>query len=67
MKLGMLHFDPRPIIIYYNYDSGLTMTYLTKKLNVVTMTIRKMFCLESIAARDLKVGSCRQKIKLMKV
>ena len=72
MKLGMQHRGLRPIIVYSNDDSRVTLTYFTARSNLVINAflwekVKTVDFLETIAACDLKVGRCRQLIEYMKV
>ena len=68
-KLGMKHLGLQPIIVCSNDDPGMTLTYFTARSNSVTYAfllekVRTVDFSETIAARDLKVGSCRQQLSL---
>ena len=61
-----------PIIICSNSDPGVTLTYSTARSNLVTQAflwekVKTVDFSETIAACDLKVGSCRQLFEFMKV
>ena len=60
------------IIDCSNDDPGVTMTYFTERLNLVTKTflwekVKTVDLKKTIAACDLKVGRCRQLIEFMKI
>ena len=61
-----------PIIVFSNDDPRVTLTYFTERSNLVTYAflwenVKTVDVSETIAACDLKVGRCRQLIKIMKV
>ena len=71
-KLGMQHRELQPIINCSNDDPGVTLTFFTARSNLVTYAflwekVKTVDFSETIAACDLKVGRCRQLIKIMKV
>ena len=71
-KLGMWHRGLQPIIVYSNDDPLVTLNYLTARSNLVTYAfpwekVKTVDFSETIAVCDLKVGRCRQLIKVMKV
>ena len=60
------------IIVFSNDDPGVTLIYFTARSNWVTKVflwekVKTVDFSETIAARDLKVGRCRQLIEFMKV
>ena len=68
----MQHRGLQPIIVYSNDDTGVTLTYFTARSNLVTLAflwgkVKTVDFSETTAACDLKVGRCRQLIKIMKV
>ena len=71
-KLGVWHRELKSIINCSNDDPGVTLTYFTARSNLVTYAfllekVKTVDFSETIAACDLKVGRCRQLIKVMKV
>ena len=68
----MLHRGLLSTIVYTNDDPGVTLTYFTVRSNLgsyafIWENVKTEDFSETIAACDLKVGRCRQLIKVMKV
>ena len=71
-KLGMKHRGLLSIIVCSNDDTGVTLTYLTARSNlIIRLFYRKKVKTgdfsEIIEASDLKNGRCRQLIEFMTV
>ena len=72
LKLGMQHRGLKVYKVCINGDAGLTLTFFMARLNLVTMDflsekVKTVDFSETIAACDLKVARCRQRIELMKL
>ena len=68
----MWHQGLQPIIVCSNDDPRVTLTDFMARSNLVTQVflwekVKTVDFSETIAARDLKVGRCRQLIEFMKV